>query len=38
MIIVIINKKILELNEVNNNENEISKLNTVWNNYDVRLR
>ena len=36
-IITIINNKILEPSEVTSNENEISKLNSVWNNYDRRL-
>ena len=38
MIIVTINKKTLESNKVNSNKNEISELNSVWNNYDRRLR
>ena len=28
----------LESSKINSNENEISKLNSAWNNYDKRLR
>ena len=28
----------LESSKVNSNENDISKLNSAWNNYDKRLR
>ena len=37
-IIITINDKTLESSKVNNNENEISKLNSVWNNYDKKVK
>ena len=37
-IIITINKKTLESSKVNSNENETSKLNSVWNKYDKRLK
>ena len=38
VIIVTINNKTMESSKVNSNENRISKLNNVWNNYNKRLK
>ena len=37
-IIITINNKALKSSKINSNEKEISKLNSVWNNYNRRLK